>query len=84
MPNKIRWRRDKKGFTVPEEHWLKFDFKEDIIGHFKKSKLEEAGIIRGDLFINYFQNYLSGNRRIHYSDISRIYITEKWMKKYFN
>lgn len=84
MPNKIRWRRDKKGFTVPEEHWLKFDFKDDIIGHFKKSKLEEAGIIRGDLFINYFQNYLSGNRRIHYSDISRIYITEKWMKKYFN
>ena len=38
MPNEIRWRRDKKGFTVPEELWLKNDFREDIITNFKEKK----------------------------------------------
>lgn len=84
MPNEIRWRRDKKGFTVPEELWLKNDFKDDIITNFKKSRLEEAGIIRGDYFIDYYKDYILGSRRIHDSDISRIYITEKWMKNYFS
>ncbi len=84
MPNKIRWRRDKKGFTVPEGLWLKNDFRDDIYDCFKKSWLDKAGIIREDYFIKYYNDYLSGSRRIHDFDISRIYITEKWMRNYFS
>jgi asparagine synthase (glutamine-hydrolysing) len=84
MPSEIRWRKDKKGFTVPEELWLKNDFKEDIIANFKNSRLQEAGIIREDYFIDYYHQYLSGKRRINNFDISGIYIIEKWLKYFFN
>jgi asparagine synthase (glutamine-hydrolysing) len=84
LPNPIRWRRDKKGFSLPEETWLKDDFKDDIISNFNQSKLEEMGIIDASLFLDYYKNYLSGNRRIHNFDISRVYIAEKWAKKNFS
>lgn len=83
LPNEIRWRRDKKGFSLPEEIWLKKDFKNDITSIFKKSKLEEMGIINGSLFLEYYKDYLNGNKKIHSFDISRVYIAEKWAKKNF-
>ena len=51
----------------------------------KKSETNEAGIIRDDHFIEYYNEYLSGSKRISdFFDISRIYITEKWMRNYFS
>ena len=82
MPNKIRWRRDKKGFSLPEELWLKNDFKDDIIKNFKHSSLEKVGMIHGDSFLNYYYSYLAGNSMIHNFDISRVYIAEKWAKMF--
>lgn len=84
LPASIRWRRDKKGFSVPEGDWLKYDFKDDILFNFKKSLLEEAGLINGINFIDYYKDYLAGNSRINDFDISRVYIAEKWMKKNFS
>lgn len=84
LPEQIRWRRDKKGFILPEADWLKQDFREDIIFSFNNSRLEEFGIINSKYFLDTYNSYLNGNRRIHNLEISRIYIAEKWMKKFFN
>lgn len=84
MPKKIRWRRDKKGFSLPESVWLKEEFKSDIFNSFLKSKLEDEGILSGTKFIDYYKEFLNGNKRIHNFDISRVYIAEKWAKNFFN
>lgn len=84
MPVKIRWRRDKKGFSLPEEQWLKNDFRKDIFNSIKDSYLDKAGIISSKNFLNYYSEFLNNNKRIHNFDISRVYIAEKWMKKFFN
>jgi asparagine synthase (glutamine-hydrolysing) len=84
MPKKIRWRRDKKGFSLPESVWLKEEFKSDIFNSFLKSKLEDEGILSGKKFIDYYREFLNGNKRIHNFDISRVYIAEKWAKNFFN
>ncbi len=83
LPDKIRWRKDKKGFILPEEKWLKTDFKEDILSVFKKSRLEEYGIIRSDYFLEKYNSYLNGDNDIHNLEISRVYIAEKWMRNFF-
>lgn len=84
LPKEIRWRKDKKGFVLPEADWIKKDFKQDILSCFKKSRLEQFGIIRGDYFLEKYNSYLNGNNSIHNIEISRVYIAEKWMRHYFN
>lgn len=86
LPSEIKWRRDKKGFVLPESNWLRTDFKEDIFNMFKSNNnlLSKMNLIDSDKFLNYYQKYLSGDKRIHNTDISRIYIAEKWLQKYFS
>lgn len=85
LPPDIRWRRDKKGFVLPEENWLRTAFKEDIFNMFKSNNnlLTKMNLINPEKFLNYYQKYLSGDKRIHNTDISRIFIAEKWLQKYF-
>jgi len=80
MPKQIRWRRDKKGFSLPENMWLKEDFKTDIYNSFGNSILEKVGFIKGKSFIDYYNRFVNGDKKIHNFDISRVYIAEKWAR----
>ena len=80
LPEKIRWRRDKKGFTIPEDIWFKNELKQDVFSLFQKSYLDKIEMIDKNLFLKYYDNFLEGSRNIHYSDISRVYIAEKWVR----
>lgn len=84
LPYEIRWRRDKRSFVIPEDSWLKSDFRVEINKIFKDSTLAKLGCINEKQFLNYYQSYLNGNKMIHHSDISRVFIAEKWANKYFN
>lgn len=86
LPSKIRWRRDKKGFVLPEKKWLQVDFREEILNYHKSgsSKLSQFGLIDDKAFLEYYNLFLSGSRKIHTTDISRIFITEKWLRTHFN
>jgi asparagine synthase (glutamine-hydrolysing) len=80
LPPKIRWRRDKLGFTIPEDAWYKNELKNEIMDAAEKSILARLGFIDKKLFVDYFKTYLNGNKTINYSDISRVFITEKWLR----
>ncbi len=80
MPHKIKWRRDKKGFTIPEEMWLKNEFKSDIRECFKTSILSKTGYIEDKKFLDYYDYFLSGKKNISFFEIARIYIAEKWLR----
>lgn len=85
LPEKIKWRRDKKGFILPEDRWLKKDFSDEITSYFDKGKssLSQFGFIDDHLFLDYFNSFKNGNNKIHNTDITRIFIAEKWLKQYF-
>lgn len=85
LPEKIRWRNDKKGFSLPEDTWIKTELKNEILNCFrnKKSILSQNGFIRDDLFLSYYNRYLDGDSRTHFTDINRIFIAEKWARMNF-
>jgi asparagine synthase (glutamine-hydrolysing) len=83
MPAKIRWRRDKKGFSIPEEHWLKNELKNEIKEYFNNSLLAKMGLVDKNKLKQIYDQYLNGSRYIHNTDISRIFITEKWLQNLY-
>jgi asparagine synthase (glutamine-hydrolysing) len=82
LPKEIAWRRDKRNFLIPEHYWIRKELKNKIKDEFKNSILHQNGIIDKILFLKYYDSFINGNRTIHYTDISRVYIAELWAKKY--
>jgi asparagine synthase (glutamine-hydrolysing) len=85
LPKEIRYRRDKKGFSVPEESFLRNELKNEILSIKDYSVLHEMGIIDKHSFIQYYNDFLE--RKGHFTeftDISRVYIAEKWARNNFN
>ncbi len=84
LPYKIRWRRDKKGFILPETKWLKENYKDVIKQMFNgNSTLSKLNYIDDNKFLNYYEKFLNDDVNVHSTDISRIFIAEKWLNKYF-
>lgn len=82
LPDYIRWRRNKQGFSIPEEVWLKRDFSGLINTVFANSILDEAGIIDSKSFLEYYRSFQEGKRFIWYTDISRTLIAELWARQF--
>ena len=81
LPKEIRYRRDKKGFGVPEENFLRKELREDILSIKNYSLLDEMGIINKNDFIRYYNDFLSGKGQYtEFTDITRVYIAEKWAR----
>lgn len=83
LPDAIRWRRDKKGFTLPEEVWTRTTLRGEIMSAFKQSQLDALGLIDAQKLMEAYQAYLTGKPSMHYSEILRIFIAEKWAKQHF-
>lgn len=82
LPDDIRWRRNKQGFSIPEEIWLKRDFSGLINKVFAHSVLDEAGIIDSNSFLEYYRGFQEGKGSIWYTDISRTLIAELWARQF--
>jgi len=83
LPNQIRWRRDKQGFTTPESRWLKHEFSGTISDLFRKSRLGELGILDDRKFLQYYNDF-RGGKAIAHSDVCRTLIAEMWARKSLN
>ncbi|MDQ3190547.1 MAG: asparagine synthase (glutamine-hydrolyzing) [Bacteroidota bacterium] len=83
LPNEIRWRRDKKGFSTPDSLWLKKDLKPILENTFKESKLEELGIIDKNKYLRTYNDFIQGKNSFH-GDILRVFIAEKWAKQFLD
>jgi asparagine synthase (glutamine-hydrolysing) len=85
LPKSISYRRDKKGFSVPEENFLRSELRRDILSIKEYSLLDEMGIINKNEFINYYNDFLIGKGQYtEFTDITRVYIAEKWARNNFS
>jgi hypothetical protein len=58
--------------------------KNDILSIKQYSLLDEVGVINKNQFINYYNDFLRGKGQYtEFTDISRVYIAEKWARNNF-
>ena len=83
LPKSISFRKDKKGFEVPHDQWLKKELKTLIIDSFKSSILDKYGIINSSEFIKSYKEYLStGSSKYSTTYFSAVLNAELWAKKF--
>jgi asparagine synthase (glutamine-hydrolysing) len=83
VPKEIQWRKDKKGFTVPEAKWFRQDFQEHILNLFSRPMYSaELEIIRNEEVKKLYQRYLQNDPLVNYKDILNIVSLEMWCKKF--
>jgi asparagine synthase (glutamine-hydrolysing) len=82
LPSSIRWRRDKQGFTTPEESWLKHDFSTNIRESFRHSTLGQMGLIKDADFLNLYSEFQRG-KAVPCLFISRVFVAESWARRFF-
>ena len=84
LPDAVRWRKDKQGFTTPEELWLKRDLTDLIERTFQKSLLDEFGLFDSGVFRKQYGSYRRGSPLVSFGDISRAFIAEIWAQQQWN
>jgi asparagine synthase (glutamine-hydrolysing) len=81
MPSSITWRRDKKGFNVPEGQWLKTVFTEPLQKWFAEPLLcVEHGLVNLPALKASYQRYLQGAPGASYKDVLGAITLEAWMR----
>ena len=80
IPDKIRDRKDKKGFITPEERWIKEDATNFFRNRIKDSIDSSFGIIKPEA-LSYFDSVVTGGASFDYT-YWRIIMFSEWMKKY--
>ncbi|MFM2225822.1 MAG: Glutamine-hydrolyzing asparagine synthase [Bacteroidota bacterium] len=83
LPQKLRWRKDKKGFNIKEDTFVSEDTKARIDELFKDSLLAKHGIINLNTFQSELNNYLQNPALYWQRDIHRVIFAEIWMQTFF-
>jgi asparagine synthase (glutamine-hydrolysing) len=83
LPSQIQWRKDKKGFSVPEAKWIREEFQ----AHFKEMfygsmYAVELGIVNQKGIQNLYKQYLNGNLTVNYKEIFNVYCLEIWLRRF--
>jgi len=82
LPQRVRWRRDKQGFDVPEAVWLKQDLVGMIEGLFNDSVLAEMGVLDAQKYLTFYREYRAGSNAIWHNEITRVLIAELWARQF--
>jgi asparagine synthase (glutamine-hydrolysing) len=82
LPNKVRWRRDKQGFPVPERLWLIKECGAMVEKLFRNSVLADIGVLDAPKFVECFLQFCAGSKRIGHSEITRVLIAELWARQF--
>jgi asparagine synthase (glutamine-hydrolysing) len=83
VPELVRWRRDKKGFSVPEKQWAKSVFVGRFREMFRDGMLaEKLRLVRPARVRELYEAYLRGSHAVTYKEIFSIYCLEVWLRRY--
>lgn len=83
VPKEIQYRRDKKGFTVPENNWMKDQFKIMTIDMFSSQMMSvEFGLIDQEKLNQLYSNYLKGKGILNGRHFFRVCIFETFLKRF--
>jgi len=82
LPDDIVWRKDKKGFTTPQEKWFRNELKSEINKLFNEDLLvEEYGLMEKEKIKQFYQEFLT-DEKIWYKEVFNIISIEIWLRTY--
>ena len=83
VPEEIRLRMDKKGFSTPEEVWMKDDLKDNILSVLNSESFRARKYWNADEVLKAYRDFLDGKSK-YSSEIWRIVCTEMWLRMFFD
>jgi asparagine synthase (glutamine-hydrolysing) len=83
LPPEIAWRRDKRGFNVPEAHWCRGAF----VPHFTRLLdeglvLAEFGLVDTPAARGLLAAYVAGKRQVAYKDVLNLFLLEMFVRRF--
>lgn len=84
LPQGISWRKDKKGFSIPQERWLRTELNEQVQKVFSGDMISyEVGILNKKQNLNDYLGYREGRKgTLGYKDIFARLSFEIWLQSY--
>ena len=83
LPEAITWRKDKQGFTNPQEEWLKSDLKKVVESYFSSSALLfEYDLVDRPRLIRKYEDFCAGHGNVWYREIFNPLGLEVWLREF--
>jgi len=83
VPEPVRCRMDKKGFSTPEEVWMKHDFQKEILDLFTSESFKKRPYWNAGAVLQNYQEFLGG-KSTYSSELWRFACTELWLRLFFD
>ena len=83
VPREIRFRRDKKGFHIPAEAWMRDDLRERVSARFSSDLLaERLGFIDGAALRQLYARFTAGRGLVNGRQFFRAYAFETFLRRF--
>lgn len=84
VPREIQYRRDKKGFNVPEDRWMRGEYKERTLEMFGSEMMaEEIGLIDRKELLRLFKRFATGESSLlNGRHFFRVYSLERFLRRF--
>jgi asparagine synthase (glutamine-hydrolysing) len=83
VPQQIIWRKDKQGFTLPQEQWFRQELKQEIKNLFDSSLLcEQLGLIHAPALRDGYNHFCSKKGQVSFKEIYNPFALEVWLQQY--
>jgi asparagine synthase (glutamine-hydrolysing) len=83
VPDEIRYRKDKKGFNVPVEQWMRGAFSEPVDALFRSDLLmERLGFVDADRLRSAYGRYRAGGGYLNGRHFFRAYTFELFLRRF--
>jgi asparagine synthase (glutamine-hydrolysing) len=84
LPKEVIWRRDKKGFTIPQEQWMKRELAPEIDKMFKGDMIAyEMNLLKKSQNLEDYKDFKDSRTKVlGYKDIFARISLETWLKVY--
>jgi asparagine synthase (glutamine-hydrolysing) len=83
LPKSIIWRKDKQGFTSPQDEWLKHELKPVVESYFSSSALiYKYDLIEKEKLAEKYKAFCEGERNVWYREIFNPLGLEVWLREF--
>jgi asparagine synthase (glutamine-hydrolysing) len=86
LPREVAYRKDKKGFTIPQERWLKTELKHELEALFKSDCLiYQFNFVDKEVLLKKYELFCQekpGAARISYKEIFAPLALEAWLRRF--
>lgn len=81
LPSGITWRKDKKGFTNPQDAWLRGILRQDVLDTMSNpnAPVYRHGLVKRDAYLDLFRRYCANSPSIWFRDVFAPYSLNAWL-----